>query len=242
MNRVNIMGIGFDPVNEQEALDRVVAFLRLDKTSLVVTPNPEMINEAMQNSELHSVLNSADLVLPDGIGVIYAAKILGKPLNTRVTGVDLMEKVLSYLAKTEKTFFLLGAKEGYAELAANNIELTNKGLRCVGFHHGYFDEKDESKIINMINDSRPHVLFIGLGSPRQEIWANEHKKILNTKVCMCVGGAIDVYAGKVSRAPKWVSRIGFEWLYRTIKQPSRLSRIAKLPGFMLKVVRSKKMR
>lgn len=235
MNRIHIMGVGFDPVSPKQALDRVSLFLREEKTRMVVTPNPEMLTEAQNNKELSQALNNADLVLADGIGVIYAAKILGEPLNERVTGVDLMGDILNLLAKTGKSYYLFGAKEGYADKAAENIAQKYKGARCAGVQHGYFSEKEESKIIDQINDARPDVIFVGLGSPRQEIWAEKNRRFLNTKLIMCIGGAIDVFSGKVQRAPKWVSKIGFEWLYRAIKQPTRFKRLAKLPPFLFRV-------
>lgn len=239
MNKVNIMGVNFDPVSPVEALEKSISFLRNDKTALIVTPNPEIIMEASKNTKLLSVLNHADLVLADGIGVIYASKILKKNLKERVTGIDLMESLLVHLSKTEKSFFLLGAKEGHAKSAADNIEKKYSGIKCVGYHHGYFEDGD-SKIIDLINDSRPDVLFVGLGSPRQEIWAYDNLKILNTSICLCIGGAIDVFGGKVKRAPKWISKIGFEWLYRLIKQPSRFKRMLKLPVFLIKVFKTKR--
>lgn len=235
MNRIHIMGVGFDPVSPKQALDKVCSFLREDGAKTVVTPNPEILTEAGKNEDLHLALNNADLVLADGIGVIYAAKILGEPLKERVTGVDLMGEILNLLAKTGRSYYLFGAKEGHAEKAAENIAKKYKGARCAGYQHGYFSEKEESRIIDQINDARPDVIFVGLGSPRQEIWAEKNRRFLNTKLIMCIGGAIDVFSGKVQRAPKWVSKIGFEWLYRAIKQPSRFKRIAKLPPFLFKV-------
>lgn len=235
MKREYIMGVGFDPVSPKQALERVATFLREEKTRTVVTPNPEILNNAEKNEELNLALNNADLVLADGIGVIYAAKILGLPIKERVTGVDLMTEILKLLGATGGSYYLLGAKPGYAEKACENINRMFRGIRCAGVTDGYFSDKEESKILDKINDARPDVLFIGLGSPKQELWAERNRRFLNTKICMSIGGAIDVFSGKVQRAPKWVSKIGFEWLYRAIRQPSRFKRIAKLPPFLFKV-------
>ncbi len=240
MKKINIMGVNFDPVSPRQALDRASSLLEEKGTSLIVTPNPEILMNAAKSPALKEVLNNSDLVLADGIGVIYAAKILKKELKQRVTGVDLMGSILDYLAKNDKSFFLLGAKEGHAKAAAEKISDKYHGIVCAGYHHGYFDHYSESKIIELINSSKPDVLFIGLGSPRQELWAYKNLDKLDTRICMCIGGAIDVYSGKVKRAPKWISKIGFEWLYRAVKEPSRFKRIVKLPVFLLKVMNAKR--
>ncbi len=239
MNKVEIMGIGFDPVGLDTAFSKFLELFKKEENSFIVTPNPEFLMEASKNKDFHTVLNSADMAIPDGVGVIYAAKILKKPLKTRVPGIDLMDEVLKFLAINGKTYFLFGAKEGVAKKAAKNIDSKYAGIKCVGIQNGYFDEKDESKIIEKINMANPDVLFVGLGAPKQEMWVHKHLKDLNSSVSLCIGGAIDVYSGGVKRAPKWVSKIGFEWLYRAIIDPKRFKRIAKLPLFLLEILKIK---
>ncbi len=239
MSKVKILGVGFDPVSPEEAFNKVVMLLKEDKTSFIVTPNPEMLTDASNNRDLYLALNSADLSIADGIGVIYAAKILNVPLKERVTGIGLMHDILEFLGKTERTYFLFGAKPNVAVKASENIDKTYEGIKCVGVRDGYFDEKEEFKIIDEINEAKPDVLFVGLGSPKQELWVYENLKMLNASVCICIGGAIDVYSGIIKRAPKWISKIGFEWLYRAIKEPKRFKRLLKIPSFLIKVVKSK---
>ncbi len=237
MSKVKVMGIGFDPVDLDAAFAKFIKLLDEDKTNYVVTPNPEFLMEASKNKEFYIALNSADMSIADGIGVIYAAKILKKPLKTRVTGIDLMNEILRFLARTGRSYFLFGAKPGVAEMAAKNIDETYKGIKCVGYQDGYFQEKDEGKIIDKINLAKPDVLFVGLGAPKQELWVKNNLDILNASVCLCIGGAIDVHSGNVKRAPKWISKIGFEWLYRGIKEPKRFKRLIKLPLFLIKVLK-----
>ncbi len=235
MSKVSIMGVPFDAVNINMALERVKSLMAKESSSLIVTPNPEMLVDSSRYDELKQALVEADLSIADGIGVIYGAKILNKPLKTRVTGVDLMTKILGYLSDNNGSYFLFGSKPTVAEKAALNINEKFVGITCAGTHHGYFKAADEADIISMINEAKPDVLFVGLGSPKQETWVYHNLDKLNSVVCMCIGGAIDVYSGNIQRAPKWISKIGFEWLYRAIKEPKRFKRLLKIPVFFVKI-------
>ncbi len=235
MSKVTIMGVPFDSIKMEDALQKVIELIKRPGPALVVTPNPEMLVNSSNVKELHQALNSADLVIADGIGVIYAAKILRKPLKNRVTGIDLMTEVLGHLAKTKGSYFLFGSKPGVADKAALIINDRFKGIECVGTQHGYFSVDEEDDIIDRINKANPDVLFVGLGSPKQEVWVHSNLKRLETPVCMCIGGAIDVYSGNIDRAPKWVMKIGMEWLYRAIKEPKRFKRLLKIPVFFVKI-------
>ncbi len=239
MNKVSILGVGFDPVDLNGALNRVKELIQKDETSLVATPNPEILVNASNIPALKVALNSAGLVIADGIGVIYGAKMLKKPLKTRVTGVDLMTAVLSHLSTCGGKYFLFGSKPGVAEEARRNIDQRFDGIVCVGTRDGYFKAEEEEKIIEEINLANPDVLFVGLGSPKQELWVWENREKLKSPVCLCIGGAIDVYSGNVKRAPAWISKIGFEWLYRAIKEPKRFKRLLKIPVFLVRVLKYK---
>ncbi len=235
MNRPSIMGVSFDALNIDMALERAKHLIKQDSPALIVTPNPEMLVNSSRNPELKQALQAADLVIADGIGVIYGAKLLKKPLTTRVTGVDLMTKILGFLSENKGSYFLFGSKPGVAEQAALNINKQFTGITCVGTHDGYFKAEDEANIIAMIAQAKPDVVFVGLGSPKQEIWAYKNLAQLNSTVCMCIGGAIDVYSGNVQRAPGWICKIGFEWLYRAVKEPKRFKRLLKIPVFLVKI-------
>ena len=243
-SKINILGFSVDRVSMDEAVD---AFGRLMKAenetmSLIVTPNSEILVSAEKNKALGDIIHSANLVIPDGIGLVYASKILGNPLSERVTGVDLLSRILEYLAERKQSIFLLGSKpaEGEAkavcELAAEKMMQRYPGLVVAGTHHGYFKEEDEPAIIEEINRCGADFLCVALGSPKQEQFAWNNRAKLKPKVAIGVGGSLDVWAGTVKRAPEFYQKHGLEWLYRFAKQPSRYKRMAALPLFMIKVL------
>ena len=178
---------------------------------------------------------SCGLVLPDGIGVIYASRILRRPLKGRVPGVEFGENLLSALRDTGKSIYFLGSKPGVAEEAARRMQVKYPGLKVAGCHDGYF--KEDSEAIEAVNAAHPDALFVCLGSPRQEYFIDEHFQELNATLMVGLGGSLDVYAGKVERAPDIFIKLGLEWLYRLLKQPSRLGRMMKLPQYMFAAFR-----
>ncbi|MFW5648212.1 MAG: WecB/TagA/CpsF family glycosyltransferase [Candidatus Alkaliphilus sp. MAG34] len=232
-----IMGISIDRVNMEEAYNRFKMFMGKNKLHTIYTPNTEIIMMAQHDYELKEILNTGDLVIPDGIGLVYASKILGKQLKERVTGVDLMTRILQYCNKEERSIFILGGKPGIAELATKNITKVFPQIEIKGVRDGYFKEEEEQCIIDTINTLEPDVLFVALGVPRQEKWINKHH--LKVRVAMGVGGSIDIWAGTVKRAPIFFQRLGLEWLYRLFKEPWRYRRMAVLPKFLINVIINK---
>lgn len=180
------------------------------------------------------MLNRSDLVVPDGIGVVHGAKILGKPLKERVAGFDLSCEILSLLAKRGGSVYLLGAKPGVAQKAAENITEKYAGIKIAGMHDGYFS--DDAPVVADIKQSNADFLMVCLGFPKQEKWIDLHRNELNVRLAIGAGGCLDVFAGTVMRAPDFYCRHGLEWLYRLIKQPSRFIRMTALPRFALKVI------
>ncbi|MDI9475990.1 MAG: WecB/TagA/CpsF family glycosyltransferase [Natronincolaceae bacterium] len=236
----SILNIKFDIVNQDETLEKLIAFLDEEPPPKeIYTPNPEIVMLAQKDRELFRILNNADLVLADGIGIIIASKLKGLQLKHRVTGVDTMDKLLQYCGENKNSFFIFGGKPGIAETACKNIKTKYKGIRAVGHHHGYFDEKDEADIINKINNSRPDVLFVCLGAPKQEKWINRNKDRLNCRLAMGVGGSVDIYAGVAKRAPTVFQKLGLEWFYRLLKEPWRFKRMLVLPKFLAKFIFTK---
>jgi N-acetylglucosaminyldiphosphoundecaprenol N-acetyl-beta-D-mannosaminyltransferase len=213
--------------------------LNSGKNSVVFTPNPEIIWSAGRNERLKSALDSADLLLPDGIGVVIASKILGNPLPERVAGYDFLHKILELCADEGKKVYLLGSAEGVAEKAAENLKKQYQNLQIAGTHHGYFTQEDEPRIIKEIRDSGASLLVVCLGAPKQEIWIAENRDKTAVSMAIGVGGALDVIAGNVRRAPIAWQKSGFEWLYRAICQPSRIPRLVAIPKFMLAVTWSR---
>ena len=239
-DRINIMGVPVDMVNYEEALARFRTFVEEEGVSLIVTPNSEIVVNAGKNEELMNAIRRAEMVIPDGIGLVYASKILGHPLEERVTGIDFLGKALDYLARTGKTVFLFGSKPGIAEKAAARMEEAYPGLRIVGTRNGYFKEEEEEEILREINEASPDLLCVALGSPKQELFVLKYEDRLKAKAAIGVGGSLDVWSGDLKRAPEFYRKHGLEWLYRFIQEPSRYKRMAALPLFMLKVIFSNK--
>ncbi|MDN5331894.1 MAG: N-acetylglucosaminyldiphosphoundecaprenol N-acetyl-beta-D-mannosaminyltransferase [Tepidanaerobacteraceae bacterium] len=234
--RIAILGVYLNSVNYEIAIKKVIEFTKSDGLKIIVTPNAEIIMAAQKDKKLKDAINSADLSLPDGIGVVLASKILGKPLEQRTTGFDLMMMILEKARDEGLSIFLLGGKPGVAEGAAENIKKKFPGIEIAGVHHGYFDESEENEVIGMINEASPDILFVAMGAPKQELFMTRNRRKLRCKVAMGVGGSLDVLSGKVRRAPKIMQNAGLEWLYRLITQPSRFRRMSVLPLFLLKVI------
>ncbi|ADL08440.1 WecB/TagA/CpsF family glycosyltransferase [Thermosediminibacter oceani] len=235
-DEIDIMGILLDRVDYYKASQRIMEFLESPGAKIVVTPNAEIIMAAQKNKKLKDAVNSADLSLPDGIGVVLASRLLGRPLEQRTTGFDLMMELLKMAADRKLSIFLLGGKPGVAEDAAKNIKKKFPGIRVAGTHHGYFDESGEEKVVGIINEASPDILFVAMGAPKQEIFMAKNRDKLRCRVAMGVGGSLDVLSGKVRRAPVFMQRAGLEWLYRLITQPSRFRRMSVLPLFLFNVI------
>lgn len=233
--RLNVLGVGVNTYTMAEACDFLVKSLEQDTFTSVYTPNSEIILHAYKNPDYCDVLNRGGLVTADGIGVVYASKILGTSLPERVSGFDLANELLGAAAPKGKTLYLFGGKPGIAERAAEKILSLYPGIKVVGVSDGYFDEEKEKAIIADINEKNPDILFVCLGFPKQERWIDAHQD-LNTKVAMGIGGSLDVFAGEVKRAPEIYQKLGLEWFYRLICQPSRFIRMLALPKFAFTVL------
>ena len=226
MSKVSILGVNFNIVNRTEASEIIFTACKNknEYPLTVVTPNPIMVMTALENEKLRSALEDADLSLADGVGIISAANRLGTPLPERVTGIDTGYDVLKKLAEIGGSVYLLGAKPGVAEKATEKLTEKLPGLRVVSTHHGYFDSNKE--IITNIKEKNPDLLIVCLGSPRQEIWVYENKRMLSgVGAIMCLGGALDVWAGCIKRAPALFIKMRLEWLWRMICEPKRMKNL-----------------
>ena len=237
--KLNVLGIDVDKVNRAGAIDAFRGFMATEGTDMIVTPNPEIILNATKDAELRGILETASLVIPDGIGLVYASRILKDPLEERLTGVDFLSDILSLSAENGWRVYLLGAKPGVAEAAKAKMEEKYPGLCICGTHDGYFKAEEEDALAEAIAETKPDFLCVAMGSPKQEKFVERHKDVLRVKAAMGVGGSLDVWAGTAKRAPEFYQKHGLEWLYRLIQEPSRIGRMMALPKFMLKVIFTK---
>lgn len=235
--RSDILGVKVDRESMEETLLKIQKAVDTHQPIQVITANPELIYAAGKDARLKQLINSAEIVTPDGVGVVWAAKRLGYPVAERVTGIDLVEAIFPVAAEKKWRIFFLGSQPGVAESAAQKAAEEHSGFQWQTAH-GYFSREEEPAILEQIRDFKPDLLLIGLGAPRQEFWMFSHLD-LNT-VSIGVGGSFDALAGITKRAPQWIQDIHLEWLYRLIKQPSRLKRQLVLPRFAWKVLRSSK--
>lgn len=227
-----VLGVMFDDLTREEAAQAGAALLEEDKFHYVVTPNPEFILAAEKDGEFRRVLNEADLVLADGIGVVYSARIQGTPLKGRVTGIGFAGDMLSVLNSQGGRLYLLGAKPGVAEEAGRRIVEKFPNITLCGTQDGYF--KDEEAVLLKVAAARPDLLFVCLGAPKQEKWMARWGRHTGARLAIGLGGALDVFAGKVERAPESWQKLGLEWAYRLTKEPQRAGRMAKLPLVLVK--------
>ena len=207
--RTRILDVPVDMVGSREAMEIFRELMKTEDCSMIVTPNSEIVVNAAKDPELKAIIEQADLVIPDGIGLVYASKIMGVPLRERVTGIDFLGAVLAYLEETDQSIFFLGSKPGengqpgIAEIAADRMKEKYKKLKIAGTHHGYFKEPDEAAIVKAINESGADFLCAALGSPKQEKFIYRHRSELKVKGGIGVGGSLDVWAGTLKRAPEF---------------------------------------
>ena len=231
MNRVQVLGVGFDPVDMDGAVARALALMARGGAR-VCTPNPEIVMLARSDPALREAIASAELVLADGVGILWASRRLGTPLPARVPGYDFL---LALLGKMRGSIYVLGGRPGVAEAAARAVESRFPGVNAVGWHHGYFT--DEAPVTAQIAAARPDLLLVCLGGGRQELWMRAHRE-LPVGLMAGLGGAADVLSGRVRRAPRALRALGLEWLWRLAQNPrERFSRQKALWRFALAVRR-----
>lgn len=231
MSRTDVLGVGFDNVTKAEAVERALALIDAREGRYVVTPNPEIVMLARENPALKEALSGADIVLPDGAGIIKGAAILGRPMKEKVPGIDFACGVMARLAERGGSVYLFGAKPGVAEAAAETLRTKFPGLVISGTSDGYFS--DDGPIIEKIKDAAPDFLLVCLGAPKQELWMAKMSGKLPVGLMVGLGGSLDVFAGTVKRAPEAWQKLDLEWLYRLLKEPRRIGRMMKLPLFVI---------
>lgn len=231
-NLVKIQGFDVDSFTFEQAVDWAYS-----KHGQIVTINPEMISAAQKNSDFAEIINSAELVVADGIGVEIGLKILGYKVK-RIAGIDLGKALVEKFTASGKSVAMIGAKPGVVDSAIGNLSKEYQNLNVVYSHDGYFDNDED--IIESVISANPDLILVALGSPKQEFFIHNLKEKLPNSTLIGLGGSFDVWAGVVERAPKIYQKLGLEWLYRTLKEPKRFKRIfPTLPLFVLKVLKER---
>jgi N-acetylglucosaminyldiphosphoundecaprenol N-acetyl-beta-D-mannosaminyltransferase len=222
---IAVMGLPFDSVTSGEAVKAIEKLILSGGSHQVATANLDFWLNSLQNAHLHRILAGCSLVVADGMPLVWASKMLGSPLAERVTGVDLVPRLAELSAKKGYGIYLLGGQEGVADRAAKLLELKYPGVRIVGTYapfHGELAQMDHSEILNRIHEAKPEILLVAFGNPKQEKWIWMHRKRLGVPVAMGVGASFDILVGDQKRAPRWIQRIGMEWMMRCMQEPSRL--------------------
>ncbi|WP_394188572.1 WecB/TagA/CpsF family glycosyltransferase [Paenisporosarcina quisquiliarum] len=231
----NILGIHVNTEGYAELLPRIFSYIENKEKAMIVAINPEKVMKASQDQELHNLLNRAEFQIPDGVGILIASKLQKGKIKQRVTGIDLMLKICEEAAAQKKSIFLYGAKPGVAQESKEELEKRYPNINISGIIDGY--EKDQILIHQTINSAQPDILFVAMGSPRQEKWIEANRNDLYPSVYQGVGGSFDVLAGNIERAPEAFQKAGLEWFYRLLKEPSRIKRQIELPKFLWKILK-----
>lgn len=226
MSRIKFLNTEVDNLTMNEAVQKIEQLILNKKPSYVVTPNVDHIVKLETDKEFQKVYKEADLILIDGMPLIWISKLKKNPIKEKVSGADLFPEVCKLSANKGYKVFLLGAAEGVAAMAAENLKKRYNGLNVVGTYspsYGFEKKKDEIReIIKMINEVKPDILAVGLGAPKQEKFLYNYIKQLNVPVALAIGASIDFESGNINRAPKWMQKIGLEWFYRLCKEPRRM--------------------
>ena len=228
MSRTKFMNTEIDNLTMQEALKEIDELIKKNKNAYVVTPNVDHIIQLERGGELVEVYKNADLILCDGKPLIWISKWYGTPIKEKISGSDLFPRLCAMAAKRGYKMFFLGAAEGVAAKAAEKLEKKYPGLQVIGTYsppYGFEKDKEElDKIKEIIRDAQPHILIVGLGCPKQELFILHNKDELEVPISLGLGASLDFEAGNIKRAPKWMADHGLEWIYRIFQDPKRLAK------------------
>lgn len=230
--------LGFKVFNKDKAalMDYIEGFNKVN----IISGNPEIIYNGLNDTMLNQNFNSeTSVIIPDGVGTVIASKIVKAPVKEKIAGIDVVRQVIIKANSEGKSVYLLGAKQEILERCVENIKKEFPNLKVSGFHNGFFDLNNCQDIIDDIIKSEPWAIFVAMGSPRQEIFINKIMDKVNTHIFMGVGGVFDIFAGELTRAPKWMLAFGLEWLHRVIQEPFRIKRLMVIPKFLLLVFKNR---
>lgn len=237
--RADILGCYVDLLGFPDVIEKIKAYIKEQEPRHIITLNAEIVYAAQYDQRLKDIINEADLVTPDGIGIVWAARHLGYEIKERITGIDLLYSICQEAAQLNWKMYFLGAAPGVADEAAVKLCQQYPDLKITGTRDGYFTDDEIPTIIDSIREQSPQILFVALGAPKQEVWIRQYKEQLGIPICIGVGGSFDVVAGNKRRAPDWMIRLNLEWLYRLIDEPTRIRRQLALPRFVAMILRVK---
>jgi N-acetylglucosaminyldiphosphoundecaprenol N-acetyl-beta-D-mannosaminyltransferase len=233
-NLVTVLGIDFVNHGFDQVVNDLLSTIQSKRKSFIVTANPEIVMYAHEHPDYKNIIQAADMVVPDGYGIILASKILGHPIMERVAGYDLTVRLLELGSEKKLKIYLLGGREETNQKAVANIQSNYPQIQIVGRHHGFFDW-EKNTVTAEIKAANPDIVFVALGVPRQEQWIAKNLDQFSSGLFMGVGGSIDVLAGEVQRAPRIWQQMNLEWFYRLISQPSRWRRMLAIPRFLIQI-------
>lgn len=234
---IEILGYKIFRNSKSEALEVIKSFKKVN----IISGNPEVIYNAINNKVLEENFKGVkSFIIPDGIGIKIAAKLLKTEVKEKIAGIELMLDIISYCEENKKSIYLIGAKNETLKACVANLIVKYPNLTIAGYHDGYFNEEKEIEIIKDIKNKSPEAIFIAMGSPRQDVFITKYMEELPSKIFMGVGGSFDVIGEKINRAPRWMINLGAEWLYRVIKEPYRIARLTSIPKFLYMVLKSKR--
>lgn len=234
MDKTSILGVKVYNLSMDETLEEMNRLIKSGGSHLLVTLGVEMVMAAQKDEEFKNIVNEASLVVPDSVGIIWAAKKTGMKLRERVPGVEIIDRVAATADRFEWRAFFLGAKPGVAKEAAEKLQSKYPAFNWVGEHHGYF--KDDGEVLKKIDETKPNLIFVAMGFPAQEKWFVKNREKLGNSVVIGVGGSFDVISGRIKRAPMLYRKLGLEWFHRLVTEPKRIIRMTALPMFVLNVI------
>ncbi|MCM3338713.1 WecB/TagA/CpsF family glycosyltransferase [Paenibacillus sp. MER TA 81-3] len=237
---VSIYGIPFSKLNMRDTVQMLTDSIDSGQQSLqVITANPIMVMAALENDKFMSIMKQADLIVPDGTGVVWAANYVGNPVAERVTGFDMLHELMKFGEDRRWKVFLLGAAPKVVQAAAERLRQQYPAVDIVGVRDGFFGEAEDEDVVRQVQEANPHILFVARGADTQEPWIAKYRHQLRVPLMMGVGGSFDILSGRTKRAPKWTQKLRIEWLYRLVTEPKRFKRMLVLPIFAWKVMRDK---
>lgn len=236
---VSIFDIPFSKLSMDDTVAYLTEAVKSGRPHQVITANPIMVMAALDNPEYKKMMQSADIIVPDGTGIVWAAGVGGDPLNERVTGFDMLHELMKVGENYRWKFFLLGTTPEVIQAAAERLQMQYPAAIIAGYRDGFFGPEQDDEVIEEIRAAAPDLLFVARGADTQEPWIARYKERLGVPVMMGVGGSFDIISGKSKRAPKAFQKLRLEWFYRLLREPTRFKRMLALPKFAIKVLREK---